>query len=154
MNKAIAFLDNKGVLADVIEVKQAKSALEAAQVLKVELKQIAKSLTFRTNDRPMLILMSGDTKVDSNKFVRMFKIKSKMLDQEEVFKITGYLIGGVCPFALDETNIDIYLDKSLQRNKIIYPGAGDSEHLVKIELKKLEEIVQYVSYIDIGKIYE
>ncbi|MDR1782108.1 MAG: YbaK/EbsC family protein [Bacilli bacterium] len=154
MNKAIEFLKNNGFENDIITVDTAHSAIEAAQALNVELKQISKSLVFKTNDLPVLVLMSGDAKIDSSKFRKTFKIKSKMVDDEQLVACTGYERGGVCPFDLDLSKIKIYFDESIKRNEVIYPGAGDSNHLVKISLKDIERITPYLDYIDIGKNYE
>lgn len=150
-NKAINFLKEKGYQNDIIEVNSACSAKEAAQELKVDLDCIAKSLTFRTNNKAVMVVMSGNTKIDSNKFRKHFKIKSKMLEHEEVYRLTGYEIGGVCPFDIDENKMDILFDVSLKENEIVYPGAGSKNHLLKIKLSDLERLCNYPNYIDIGK---
>jgi prolyl-tRNA editing enzyme YbaK/EbsC (Cys-tRNA(Pro) deacylase) len=153
-NKAVKFLKENGLEDDIIKVEQATSAQEAAQVLQVELSEIAKSLTFRTNDKPMMIVMSGDAKIDSNKFRKEFRIKSKMLDLDDVMEITGYEIGGVCPFAIDSSQMDIFFDVSLKRHDIVYPGAGSIDYLVKIKLEDMERLTHFNKWIDIGKNYE
>ena len=105
------------------------------------------------NERPILIVMSGDAKIDSKKFRSVFKVKSKMLDGEEVFRYTGYEIGGVCPFNLISDEIDVYLDKSLERYDLLYPGCGASNTLVALSLSELKELSNYQVIIDIGKGY-
>lgn len=154
MNKAVEFLKKKGLAADIIAVPNAHTALEAAQVLGVDLRQISKALVFRTNAKPILVLLSGDAKIDSSKFRKTFKVKSKMVDDETLLACTGYEHGGVCPFGLAEDKIDIYFDKSIKRNDVVYPGAGDDTHLLRIKVKDLENITPYLAYVDIGKDYE
>ncbi|MDF9866787.1 prolyl-tRNA editing enzyme YbaK/EbsC (Cys-tRNA(Pro) deacylase) [Bacilli bacterium PM5-3] len=151
-NRAILFFKEKGLENRVkIMEESTASAIEAAQALNVDLGMIAKSLTFRTDERPVLIVMSGDAKIDSKKFRQTFKVKSKMLDAEDVEKYTGYTIGGVCPFNLISDEIDVYLDKSLERFETLYPGCGDHNALVEVKLDELKEFSNYLDWVDIGK---
>lgn len=154
-NRAVAFFKEKGLENRIKAMDESTaSAIEAAQAINVDLGMIAKSLTFRTNDRPVLVVMSGDAKIDSKKFKETFGVKSKMLEPELVEEYTGYTIGGVCPFNLISNDIDVYLDKSLQRYEKVYPGCGDSVTLVGVTVSELEEFSNYVDWIDIGKVWE
>ena len=151
-NRAIAFFKEQGLENRIRKMENSTaSAIEAAEALKAPLGQIAKSLTFRTNERPILIVMSGDAKIDSKKYRETFGVKSKMLEADQVEHYTGYTIGGVCPFNLATNEIDVYLDESLKRFESVYPGCGDSSSLVMVTLKELEEFSKYVNWIDIGK---
>lgn len=150
-NKAIAFFKDKGLENRIKRMEESTaSAQEAADTLKVELKTIAKSLTFR-NKKPMLIVLAGDAKVDTKKFIKTFGIKSKMLEYDEVIETTGYKVGGVCPFALNPSKIDVYLDISLQRSNEIYPGCGDLVTLVEVNIEELKEFSNFIDWVDIGK---
>lgn len=150
-NKAVLFFKEKGLENRIHRMNESTaSAQEAAETLNVELKTIAKSLTFK-NEKPMLIVMAGDAKIDSKKFRHTFGIKSKMLEYDDVLNITGYEVGGVCPFALDKTKIDVFLDISLQRSEYVYPGCGDLVTLVKVDIEELKEFSNYIDWIDIGK---
>lgn len=152
MNKARIFFKDKGLEDRILMMNDSTAtALAAAQAIDVELSAIAKSLTFRTNEEPVLVVMSGDAKIDSKKFRNTFKVSSRMLDADEVVALTGYQIGGVCPFAIDENKITVYLDESLKRNSVVYPGCGDSISLVRLELDELIEFSQPRGWVDIGK---
>ncbi|MEG0283679.1 MAG: YbaK/EbsC family protein [Erysipelotrichales bacterium] len=154
-NKAIEFFEQHNLRDRILVMEESTaSAPEAASAINVSLSQIAKSLTFRTNEKPALIVMAGDAKIDSNKFRKTFKIKSKMLDLEEATKLTGYPIGGICPFDLDNNEIDVFLDISLKRNDFVYPGCGDVKTLIKLNLSELMEYSNFKGWIDIGKGWE
>lgn len=154
-NRAINFFIDNGLEDRIFIAKQSTaSASDAAKSLNVELKTIAKSLTFKTKEKPILVVMAGDAKIDSKKFKQVFKIKSKMLDEEEITRLTGYKIGGVCPFNLLSDEIEVFLDISLKRSEIIYPGCGDATSLVKLTIEELEIFTNYKGWIDIGKDYE
>lgn len=62
-----------------------------------------------------------------------------MATPEEVEEITGYRVGGVCPFAL-ATDVPIYLDASMQRFDVIYPAAGTAHSALPITFEKLKDI--------------
>ena len=154
-NRAVAFFKEKGLESRIKKMNDSTaSAIEAAYTLGVELSMIAKSLTFDTKKKPMLVVLAGDAKIDSKKFRHTFGIKSKMLDYEDVLAVTSYEVGGVCPFALDPSKIDVFLDISLQRSEYVYPGCGDLQTLVKVSIKELKEFSHFIDWIDIGKSWQ
>ena len=72
----------------------------AAEAHCVEPGQIAKTLAFQLNDgRVVLVVAKGDARIDNKKFKDQFG-KGKMLGLDDVSKITGHPVGGVCPFGL------------------------------------------------------
>jgi prolyl-tRNA editing enzyme YbaK/EbsC (Cys-tRNA(Pro) deacylase) len=68
---------------------------------------------------------------------------------EEVERITGYRVGGVCPFDIDP-NIPIYFDDSMKRFEIVYSAAGSSHSFLPITLGQLE-MVTSGSIVDMQK---
>ena len=75
------------------------------------------------------MVTAGNQKIDNSKFKKIFKIKAKMLAPDEVKALTGYAIGGVCPFAIPK-GVGIYLDESLKRFETVFPAAGNSNSAV------------------------
>ncbi|MBC8079728.1 MAG: hypothetical protein H7X86_05250 [Gorillibacterium sp.] len=60
-----------------------------------------RNISFRgENDQAILIVTSGDAKVDNKKFRQAMGMKARMLTPVEVLQQTGHEIGGVCPFGL------------------------------------------------------
>ena len=74
----------------------------AAEALGVEEARIAKSLTFKIEDRTILIVAAGDAKVDNTRYKAAFGGKAKMLTAEEAVERVGHAVGGVCPFAVNQ----------------------------------------------------
>ncbi|HZK18020.1 MAG TPA: YbaK/EbsC family protein, partial [Clostridia bacterium] len=58
---------------------------------------------------------------------------------KEVESVTGYNVGGVCPFALKE-EIPIILDESMRRFDVVYTAAGTANSALPITFNKLKEI--------------
>ena len=62
--------------------------------------QIAKTLSLSVRDRNLLLVTSGEARLDNKKAKAAFGGKPRMLTPEEVVAITGHPVGGVCPFGL------------------------------------------------------
>ena len=153
-DKAKKYLDEKG-FGDRVSVFTVSSATVelAAKAVGTEPEHIAKSLTFKVNDKPVMIVCAGDTKIDNHKFKEFFHVKASMLSFDEVSELIGHDVGGVCPFGVNE-GVDIYLDVSLKRFQIVYPACGSDNSAVKLSPQELEEISNSKGYIDVCKIKE
>ena len=123
---------------------------EAAKAINCKEEEIVKTLSFLVNDKPILICTSGDSKIDNSKYKNEFKVKAKMINFDDVEKLIGHAVGGVCPFGINE-DVDVYLDESLKKLKTLYPACGSSNSAVKLTLKELEEISNYKKYINVCK---
>ena len=103
IQKVRAYFDGLGIADRIQEFTVSSATVElAAQAVGVEEARIAKTLSFKTPDGPILIVAAGDAKVDNGKYKALFHTKAKMLTQEQVSAFTGHAVGGVCPFANPE----------------------------------------------------
>ena len=117
---------NKDAAVREFEVSSATVEL-AAQALGVEPARIAKTLSFSDDgDGCILIVAAGDAKIDNAKFKAFFHRKARMLSPDEVIARTGHAIGGVCPFAITNPAVRIWLDESLKRFATVFPACGSS----------------------------
>ncbi|MBR5981589.1 MAG: YbaK/EbsC family protein, partial [Firmicutes bacterium] len=64
--------------------------------------EIAKSLTFMVGEQPVMIVMAGDTKVNSSKFKSYFHCKPSMIPRDKVQELVGHEPGGVCAFGIKD----------------------------------------------------
>jgi prolyl-tRNA editing enzyme YbaK/EbsC (Cys-tRNA(Pro) deacylase) len=111
----------------------------AAQAHGVEPGRIAKTLAFRLgDDRVVLLVCSGDRRIDNRKFKESFG-RGKMLPAEDVVALTGHPVGGVCPFGLAQP-LPVYLDQSLQPYDEVLPAAGAVHSAVRISPAQLADI--------------
>lgn len=121
----------------------------AAAALGVEQERIAKSLTYRLKDRDIMIIACGTARIDNRKFKDTFGCKAKMMTPEEALALTGYAVGGVCPFDLSG-EISVYLDESLRRFDFVYPAAGASNACTKISPDELAALT-HAQWVDVAK---
>ena len=89
-------------------------------------------------------------KIDNSKFKHFFGMKAKMLASEDVEKLTGHAIGGVCPFGNPE-GISVYLDVSLKRFETVFPAAGSGNSAVEMTCEELEQDSKSKEWIDVCK---
>lgn len=141
LESARAFLVANAPDVEVIESDEATpTVMLAAQVHGVQPGQIAKTLTLRVQDRVVLVVASGDVRLDNRKMRQFFGSKVRMADAETVVQATGHPIGGVCPFGL-ATPLKIYCDMSLQAYDVVMPAAGSINSSVRIAPDRLAELV-------------
>lgn len=149
--KAKAYLEEKGFGERVLEFEVSSATVElAAQAVGTEPGQIAKSLTFKVDDAPVMILFAGDVKVDNKKFKQTFATKAKMLTAAEVDAWIGHSVGGVCPFGIHD-GVKVYLDESLKKYDVVYPACGSSNSAVRLAVEELESILSVAKWVDVSK---
>ena len=90
----------------------------------------------RLDGEPILLVMSGEARLDNRKYKDRFGAKAKMLDAEEVLAATSHPVGGVCPIGLPRP-LRVYADVSLRRFEVVVPAAGDTHHAMRIAPERL-----------------
>ena len=122
----------------------------AAQALGVEGARIAKSLTFKIEERTIMVVAAGDAKVDNTRYKAAFGGKAKMLTAGEAVERVGHAVGGVCPFAVNE-GVEVYLDESLRRFDTVFPAAGSSNSAVELTCEELSRYAGTDRWVDVCK---
>lgn len=149
------YLKQFGLDSKVEEFQESSATVElAAHAAGVIPAMIAKTLSFKVDDKAVLIVTSGDTKVDNRKFKDKFGVKAKMLTPDEVIEYTGHAIGGVCPYANPEGKVRVYLDESMKRFDMALPAAGSSASCVRLTIEELERSCPNAEWADICKLPE
>ncbi len=134
------FLDKHNLPFYTFEEGSTATAVMAAAQLGVAVGAITKSLLFKNKEgKYFLILVAGDKKVSGSKVKTVTITKADMAKPEETLAVTGYGIGGVCPFCIE--NITIHVDKSLAEYEHVYPAAGTAASAVKTSHKQLLSIL-------------
>ena len=115
--------------------------------------EIAKTLSFIVDEKPVVVVMAGDGRDNSSKFKALFHTKPHMIPREQVEEITGFQPGGVCPFAVPK-EIPIWLDVSMKRFEYVHPAGGNEFTSVKITPAELETVSGAKGWCDICKGWE
>ena len=123
----------------------------AAQALGCEPCLIAKTMSFLVDGHVTLVVLAGDARVDNAKFKAAFHQKAKMLSHEQVAELTGFPVGGVCPFLAPEGTA-VYLDESLRRFEVVYPAAGSRSSAVRLTVAELERASRCHGWVDVARL--
>jgi prolyl-tRNA editing enzyme YbaK/EbsC (Cys-tRNA(Pro) deacylase) len=147
-----AFLAEKAPDIAIVELEASTATVEmAARGHGVAPAQIAKTLSLRIKDRTLLIVTSGDARLNNRKIKDVLGGKPRMLGQDEVVALTGHPVGGVCPFGL-ATPLPIYCDVSLKAFDEVVPAAGSTNSALRISPDRLATLVgaEWVDVCDRG----
>lgn len=151
IEKVKKYLESVNALDRLMIFEESTATVEeAAKAVGCEPGNIAKTLSLLVNDKPILILLAGDVKIDNHKFKDTFHTKTKMIPIDKVEGLVGHAVGGVCPFAVNE-GVPIYLDESLKKFETIYPAAGNEHSAVRLQLDELEKFIKSAGWIDVSK---
>ena len=152
IEKVRAYFEPLGIAGRIREFDVSSATVELAAVaVGVEGARIAKSLSFKVEDKPIIIVVAGDAKVDNSRYKAQFHTKAKMLTHEEAHELIGHDVGGVCPFALPE-DVKVYLDVSMKRFETVFPAAGSSNSAVEMTCDELERYASnFVEWVDVCK---
>lgn len=127
----------------------------AAEAVGTEAARICKTLSFgKPEGGCILIQTAGDTKIKNGKFKSRFGFKAKMLTAEQVLEYTGHAVGGVCAFAIERDDVEIYMDESLKRFETVFPACGSSNSAIEVTCDELFELSHATDWIDVCDIKE
>ena len=144
------FLERRGLGAAYRQFEVSSATVElAARAVGCEPGRIAKSLSLLGRDGPLVLVVMGVARLYNRKFKDVFHHKAHFIGAEDVERLVGHPMGGVCPFALPE-GVPVYLDASLKRFDPVYPAAGAPNNAVEISLADLERVTGGV-WVDVCK---
>ena len=127
-----------GVLQGYAEFPTSSATVSlAAAAVGCEPGRIAKTLSFKSAEGPLVIVVMGMARIDNRKFKDQFRHKAQFPQEQEVEELIGHPVGGVCPFALNQ-GVRVYLDVSLRAFDPVYPAAGAPNNAVRLTLEELE----------------
>ena len=152
IEKVKAYFEALGRGQDVLEFETSSATVElAAQAVGVVPARIAKTLSFKQGEGCVLIVAAGDARIYNRKFKDAFGMKAKMLTPEEVLEMTGHAVGGVCPFAVENPQVETVLDCSLKRFESVYPACGSSNSAIELTCEELFSYAKATRWVDVCK---
>ncbi len=151
VEKVKEHLKKYGLDGKIVELSSSLATVcDAAESLGCSESEIAKSMAFSLSDGYIVVVMSGDVKIDNSKYKATFHEKAHMVSPEILESVIGHPMGGVCPFALNE-GVKVYLDDSLKRFSRVYPSCGSIHNAIGLTLEELENASEYTGWVDITK---
>ncbi len=152
IEKVREYFKNFGIDNKILEFDVSSATVElAAKALNTSEGRIAKSMAFIQGEDVVIIVMTGDVKIDNSKYKATFHTKAKMVPFDAVGDVVGHKAGGVCPFAIND-GISVYLDNSVKKYDTIFPACGSSNSAIELTHLELEKYSQnFKGYVDVTK---
>ena len=119
--------DSLGVKGEInILAETARTAIDAANGLGIEVGQIASSLIFKLpSGNPLLIITSGRHRVDTDLVAKILDIPELgRADANYVKEVSGYSVGGVSPIGWITTPEITLIDQALNDYEIVWAASG------------------------------
>jgi Cys-tRNA(Pro) deacylase len=132
------YLRKNKIKGEIVYLKpgEAKTSISAARAMKCSLGQIAKNILLIGEKSRVLVITSGDKRVDLMKISRILGEKFRLATPSEVVEETGYSVGGVPPFG-HKKEIKTIIDNSIKRFSFVYTSGGSEDTLMKIDVDEL-----------------
>lgn len=119
--------ESLGVKGEInILAETARTAIDAANGLGIEVGQIASSLIFKLpSGNPLLIITSGRHRVDTELVAKNLGLPELgRADANYVKEISGYSVGGVSPIGWITTPEITLIDQALNDYEIVWAASG------------------------------
>ena len=144
------YLQQWGKEKSVLEFPVSSATVElAAKAVGCEPARIAKTLSFKKDDGCVLVVAAGDARIKSSKFKAAFGTKASMMNPEETLAFTGHVVGGVCPFAITNQTVQVFLDVSLRRFETVFPACGSANSAIETTCDELFMMARAVDWVDV-----
>ena len=129
-----------GIQSEITEFAEStRTAEQAAAAVNAVVGQIVKSLVFLAGERPVLALVSGANRVDTQRLAAIAGGLITRADAGLVRQATGYSIGGVPPIG-HTASLATYLDRDLLQYEQVWAAAGTPNAVFPIAPDELQRI--------------
>ena len=101
-----------------------RTADDAARAIGCSVAQIVKSLVFMVDDRPVMALLSGADRLDTDRLAQATGAADvRRATGDEARAATGFAIGGVPPFG-HHRGLSVLVDRGLLAHEVVWAAAG------------------------------
>jgi prolyl-tRNA editing enzyme YbaK/EbsC (Cys-tRNA(Pro) deacylase) len=120
----------------------ARTALDAANALGIEVGQVASSIVFRLpSGNPLLVITSGRHRVDTELVAKNLGIeKLHRADADFVKNASGFSIGGVSPVGWVNKPEIILIDQALNDYGVVWAAAGHPHSVYPTSFEELARV--------------
>jgi prolyl-tRNA editing enzyme YbaK/EbsC (Cys-tRNA(Pro) deacylase) len=136
-------IDAQRVDAEILPMQGHTSTVsEAALALDVATEQIIKSLVFRINEAPLLVINNGLARVDRRKLAAGLGIgrkRVKFANPEQALILTGFVVGSMPPFG-HRQKLRTVIDPAVLDMEMIYGGGGDIDAMMRLTPTELMRV--------------
>jgi prolyl-tRNA editing enzyme YbaK/EbsC (Cys-tRNA(Pro) deacylase) len=138
VERVTSYLREAGAEVRVEEFKDGTPTAEAAaRAVGCDLGQIVKSLVFQCDGKPVVVMVPGDRRADSQKIAHAAGCRAaRIAGSEEVAQATGFEPGAVAPFPLPRVE-RVFIERTLLSHQVVWIGAGSDKHMAALAPSEL-----------------
>lgn len=127
-----------------------KTSADAADAAGCELSAIAKSIVMMAGDEPVVVMISGDRRVDTRRLAAATgRTPVRRATLDEARDHTGWAAGGTP--ALGYVNpVEVLADRSLRRHDVVWSAAGTPTTIYPVPLEDLVRVAQ-ARWVDVAQ---
>jgi Cys-tRNA(Pro)/Cys-tRNA(Cys) deacylase len=132
--RAISYLKKRKTPYEVVKYEHREKGAEfAASATGYPLKRTVKTLVVELDRKNYcLALLPGHRELDLKKLASLLKVKrTAMVDLKTAERLTGYMVGGISPFATQQ-RLEIIMENSILKHKKIMINAGQRGVMLKM----------------------
>ncbi|HAW59865.1 MAG TPA: hypothetical protein DCW86_00135 [Actinobacteria bacterium] len=135
------FLQSLGVPHEIFLLESpVKTAERAAVLLRLKTSEILKSVLFFSDEKPVLVILPGDKKVNYKKLKGVLGVsRIRLATTREVMNLTGYIIGATPPLA-HQTSLLSLIDEDVMKCDVVYTGGGELNAMLKMRAEDLKRV--------------
>jgi prolyl-tRNA editing enzyme YbaK/EbsC (Cys-tRNA(Pro) deacylase) len=127
-----------------------KTSADAARAAGCELTAIAKSIVMMAGDEPVVVIISGDKRVDRNKLeTATGRAPVRRASLDEAREHTGWAAGGTPAFGHAHP-VEVLADRSLQRHDEVWSAAGTPTTIYPVALDDLVRVSR-ATWVDVAE---
>ena len=147
-NKICQFLKDQNINYTHKEHDITLTSEESARVRGDALSSGAKAILYKVQDQFYLFVFAADQKLDTKLIKQYFKDqgmkakKTRFASAEELKEMTELVPGSVPPFGRPILDFDLFVDPSLQKNKMIAFNAGSLTNSLSMSLDDYMKVSQ------------
>ena len=137
------FIEQNEVEAEILFLQsETPTVATAADALGVQPDQIIKSVLFLADDRSVLVIANGLTRINRKRLadvLSMSRRRVKMADEDHVKTIAGYAIGAVPPFGHPQ-KLETVIDQAVLQQDEVFGGGGEINALMRVPVPELQRV--------------
>lgn len=143
MERVASFLRDARAEARIEQLEEsAATAKAAAAAVGCALDQIVKSLVLVCDGEPLLVLIPGDRRGDTDKVAHLVGAAAvRVAGPDEVVAATGFAPGAVAPFPLPGVR-RVLVERTLLSSPVVWVGAGSEQHLATLSPLELVRLTR------------
>lgn len=137
--KSTEYLDGKGIVYEKLELDQAPhTAQDVQDICHCQLEEVLKTLLFIGEKSPVIAIVGGSQRADTDKLCRATGQKSlRMAKPDEVLRITSCRVGTVSPFGITG-NVRKVMDNNVAELPRVITGSGEGTVLLELSMEALK----------------